>query len=224
MEKKDSKFVAFLRKNAAYFVLALCIIAIGLSVSISLIVKNNQPSIEVTNPDVTDTPTDNVIPDEPSGPVDSPVDSDTPVDKPVVEVITFIMPVENCTEIERYSDTMVWNSTLNRYSSHMATDFFASEGTAVLCVYDGVIKSVDNSILKGVTVTIEHKDGLTTVYNSLADADTVSVGQQVKAGDVIGHVSLSNRQESGSGAHLHFEVLEDGVSIDPIKYMSFEEK
>ncbi len=214
MEKKDSKVLTFLRKNASYFILALCIVAVGLSVSIMLITKNNKNSVNVSNPIISEKPTDTIIPD----------DSSDPVDKPVTEVIAFIMPVQNCERIERYSDTMVWNSTLNRYSAHMATDFFADEGTNVYCVYDGVVKSVESSLLQGVTVTVEHGNGLQTVYNSLEDGEFVTVGKQVKAGDVIGVVSQTNRQESAEGAHLHFEVLEDGQSIDPIKYMVFDEK
>jgi murein DD-endopeptidase MepM/ murein hydrolase activator NlpD len=73
-------------------------------------------------------------------------------------------------------------------------------------------------------VTIDHGNGLKTVYNSLADGDSVTEGQVVKAGDVIGQVSVTNRQEYKSGAHLHFEVLENGDSIDPIKYLNMDNK
>ena len=41
---------------------------------------------------------------------------------------------------------------------------------------------------------------------------------------MIGEVSVSNRTEYKDGAHLHFEVMEDGVLIDPIKYLAIEEK
>jgi murein DD-endopeptidase MepM/ murein hydrolase activator NlpD len=134
------------------------------------------------------------------------------------------MPVENPTSIGEYSESMVFNSTLGRFSAHMAIDFFADEGTDVLAVYDGKISKIENTLLKGTTITIEHGNGLYTVYNSLADGDSVSVGQKVKQGDVIGQVSLTNRQEYKSGAHLHFEVIENGENIDPSKYLAFEEK
>lgn len=192
----------------------MCIIAIGLSVSIMIIKKSNSPTIDVNNPIVSDTPTDDITPNEPSDPVDNPVE----------EVVNFIMPIENCLSVARYSDTMAWNGTLKRYSAHKATDFFAEDGTGVLCVYDGVVKSVENSILTGVTVTVDHGNGLTTVYNSLSDDIKVTEGQSVKSGEVLGYVSSTNRQESVGGAHLHFEVVENGQSIDPIKYMVFDEK
>ena len=134
------------------------------------------------------------------------------------------MPVENATEIAGYSESMVFNSTLGRFSAHTAIDFFAAEGTPVYAVEDGTVESVTNGILEGVTVIIDHGDGLKTVYNSLADPDEVSVGQKVARGDKIGEVSVTNRQEYKDGAHLHFEVTENGETIDPGKYLVFEEK
>ena len=46
----------------------------------------------------------------------------------------------------------------------------------------------------------------------------------MKKGDKIGEASVTNRQEYKSGAHLHFEVSEKGVSVDPAKYLTFDEK
>jgi murein DD-endopeptidase MepM/ murein hydrolase activator NlpD len=103
-------------------------------------------------------------------------------------------------------------------------DFFAPEGSNVYAVYDGVVESVTSTFLQGVSITIDHGNGLKTVYNSLADGDQVFVGQIVNQGDIIGEVSVTNRQEYKDGAHLHFEVLENNISIDPIKYLSINEK
>ncbi len=218
---KKSNAVSFVKRNAVYLVLALCVLALGVATTLVLINRSNgegqldnEPSInqpvDKPNEDVTDTP------------VDKPTDT-TPT-QPVVEPITFIMPVANASNVEHYSNTMVFNATLNRFTSHLGVDFYAQEGTDVLAVYGGTVKSVENTLLKGVTVTIDHGDGLMTVYNSLADGDCVSVGMTVKKGDVIGQVSTTNRQEYKSGAHLHFEVIENGELIDPAKYLVFEEK
>ncbi len=229
--KKTTSTLSFLKRNAVYFVLALCVLALGVATTIVLINRSNS-NVELNNPPSIDEPVQNPNDDSP---VQSPSDdlpNDTPVQnpnddnpsQPVIEPISFIMPVESSSSIQQYSATMVFNSTLNRFTAHTAIDFFAPEGTEVLAVYDGTVKSVENTLLKGVTVTIDHGDGLLTVYNSLADGDEVSVGMTVKKGDVIGQVSTTNRQEYKSGAHLHFEVIEDGQLIDPAKYLVFEEK
>ncbi len=236
--KKSTSVSTFLRRNAVYFVLALCVIALGIATTFVLIDRsktiseelNTPPTIEqetpVQKPDQTpnpDTPVQNPDTLNPDTPVQNPDESTQPT-QPVVEPISFIMPIANASSIQSYSDTMVFNSTLNRYTAHLAIDFFAPEGTEVLAVYGGTVKSVETTLLKGVTVTIDHGDGLITVYNSLADGDMVSVGMKVNKGDVIGEVSTTNRQEYKSGAHLHFEVIENGETINPEKYLAFEEK
>ena len=43
-------------------------------------------------------------------------------------------------------------------------------------------------------------------------------------GAEIGTVSTSNRQESKEGAHLHFQVVENGETINPAKYLAIAEK
>ena len=225
MKESNKPFITFLRRNAVYLVLALCIIAVGIATTFMLVerVRDNNSELNNELPDQPDLPTDNPSDNIPDEPVDNP-DQPAQPDVPVIETIIFEMPIQNATSILEYSDTMVFNSTLGRYSAHKAVDFFAPEGTEVLAVYKGTVKNIENSIIHGVTITIEHGNGLLTVYNSLLDADMVSVGMSVDKGQVIGQVSTSNRQEYKEGAHLHFQVIEDGNVIDPAKYLAFEEK
>lgn len=208
----------FLRRNAAYIVLALCVLAIGLSITLVMINRDmalkaeddSRNQAEITNP-------------EPETP--APVDDVPEVpDVPVVTVISFITPVERATAVEEYTETLSYNATLKRYEAHKAVDFFAEEGTPVYAAYDGVISDVETTLLTGTTVTVDHGNGLYTIYNSLADGDAVFVGQAVKQGAKIGEVSVSNRQEASEGAHLHFQVVENGSVINPDKYLAFDEK
>ena len=229
--KQTNSVRTFLRKNAVYMVLALCVLAIGLSIALVMLnstdgvieqaqVDDTQQVIDPTG-DGTQTVNDPV-----SDPTDIvPVDSiPTDEDKPVVKVISFIMPVANSTAIEDYTDTLAYNSTLKRFEAHKAMDFFAEEGSAVYAVYDGVISDIQTTLLTGTTVTVDHGNGLYSVYNSLSDGDSVFVGQAVSQGAKIGEVSVSNRQESADGAHLHFQVIENGAAINPAKYLSLDEK
>lgn len=221
MKNSNGKVFAFMRKNAVYLVLAFCILAIGLSITLMLLNENGAGnSVDAGNeaPPVS-TP---VEPEEPNDPVVNPGDSSGT--EPVVKPIEFVMPVANATSVNEYTDTMVWCSTLGRFQTHLAVDFFAAEGSKVYAVYDGTVTDVSTTLLEGTTVTVDHGNGLYSVYNSLADGDCVSVGQTVKQGDVIGEVSVTNRQEYKDGAHLHFEVVENGKIIDPAKYLAFDEK
>lgn len=208
----------FFKRNATYIILALCIIAIG--VSIALIMVGERESLSLNGETGEVQPADNF--NEPGE--DEPKEDGPQEDEPTVSVISFCMPVESYSAIEEYTETLAYNPTLKRYSAHKAIDFYGEEGVKVFCAFDGVVKSVENSLLSGVTVTVDHGDGLTTVYNSLLDAEDVWVGMQLKKGDVIGVISTSNRQEYKEGAHLHFEAYENGVSINPEKYLSIDNK
>lgn len=225
MKRTNSKFLSFMKRNAVYLVLSLCIIAVGVSITLMLLNNNVDQQLDA-EPDVPTViePIETIDPVVPSDPVIQEPEDQPTVIEPVDVPITFIMPVDSTTSIGAYSETMVFNSTLGRFSAHLAIDFFAPEGTEVFAVCDGTIESVETTLLKGTTVVIDHGNGLKTIYNSLADGESVSVGQSVKKGDVIGAVSTSNRQEAGSGAHLHFEVSENGELIDPAKYLEMSEK
>ena len=54
--------------------------------------------------------------------------------------------------------------------------------------------------------------------------ENLAEGQKVKKGDTIATVSDNNRQEYKDGAHLHFEVIENGKKIDPETYLLSAEK
>ena len=221
MKVKTSKALTFIRRNALYIVLALCIVAVGLSIALMTATETENFG------NIDDVPTVNNPSDDVNNPSDNPEDTNGDggsVEQPVDAPVEFISPVLNPTAIEEYSDQMVFNSTLNRYSAHKAIDFFAPEGSDVLAVFDGTVVSVENTLLTGTTIVIDHGNGLQTVYNSLEDVELVNVGQKVKKGDVIGAVSSSNKQEYKSGAHLHFEVLENGQAVDPVKYLNLDLK
>lgn len=207
----------FLKKNAVYFLIAFSVLAIGLSITFALIsggddgnvVMEEQKSVYVDDKKSSEK-TSEQQPEEKVDPVDS--------------KIVFELPLENFSAVNDYTETIAYNGTLNRYESHKAIDFFAEEGTKVLAVYDGTVESVTNDLLKGYTITIDHGNGLKSVYNSLFDGDTVYSGQKVKKGQIIGEVSTTNRQEYKDGAHLHFAVMENGIAVDPGNYLLMQDK
>ena len=196
------------------FIIASALLAVAVVLSVILSLTLNTSSVETPSTPSLETPPAN----------DEPVVETPPVpDEPVVKKVTFIMPVDG-TLFKGYSEVPVFNSTLNRYSAHQALDFSAEEGASVFAVYDGTVSAVTESLTKGVSVTIDHGNGLFTVYNSLESGVDITVGTSVKSGDIIGNVSISNRQEYKDGAHLHFETIENGVTINPEKYLVIDAK
>ncbi|MBQ2717095.1 MAG: M23 family metallopeptidase [Clostridia bacterium] len=145
--------------------------------------------------------------------------------KPTDAPIVFVNPVSGGYLLTEYTAaSVVYNQTLGIYTGHMGVDIAGEENAQVFAVYDGVIESIATSYLTGTTVTILHGDGLTTVYNSIETIDGLSEGQAVLKGEEIGVISTNNRQEYKDGAHLHFEVKENGKNIDPFKYLDIDGK
>ena len=117
------------------------------------------------------------------------------------------------------------NTTLNSYYEHTGVDFSAEAGTSVLAVDDGVVESIYQSdLLTGTEIVINHGDGVKTLYRFVTQTDTLKVGDTVKKGEVIATVAEACGNEYKDGAHLHFEVLKNEVSVDPAVYLTLEEK
>jgi murein DD-endopeptidase MepM/ murein hydrolase activator NlpD len=66
---------------------------------------------------------------------------------------------------------------------------------------------------------IDHGSGIVTKYSNLSTLDLISIGQNIKKGDVISGVGKTALCEIVEEPHLHFEVLKDGKHIDPKNYL-----
>ena len=94
---------------------------------------------------------------------------------------------------------------------HPAIDYGAPSGTPVLAASGGrVIKACYNGGY-GNYVLISHGSGFQTAYAHLRNFAT-KVGEYVKAGQKIGEVGSTGHS---TGPHLHFEVVINGVKVDP---------
>ena len=94
----------------------------------------------------------------------------------------------------------------------------------MMSIYDGTVTSVENDFLLGNVVTIEHGNGLVSVYASLDDSVKVSVGDVVKTGQVIGNAGSTASSESADGVHLDFSMLLNGEEVDPNNYLALQNK
>lgn len=99
---------------------------------------------------------------------------------------------------------------------HRGLDIANDTGTPVYATADGIVIFSDWYGGFGKKVTIYHSLGLwnsryTTVYAHL-DEIYVDKGNMIKRGDMIG--TMGNTGNS-TGPHLHYEVLVDGINVDP---------
>lgn len=107
--------------------------------------------------------------------------------------------------------------------SHDGIDIGGSIGDPVYAAQDGVIIYYGWLGGYGNTVMIDHgisEDGkkIVTLYgHGNKFIDTLSVGMNVKKGDLIMEKGSTG---NSTGPHVHFEVRENGVAVDPKKYLS----
>ena len=98
---------------------------------------------------------------------------------------------------------------------HDGVDLSASGGDPIHTAAGGVVILAGRWGGYGRTVVIDHGGGLSTLYAHQSSI-RVSVGDEVFAGDVVGYIGCSGYC---TGSHLHFEVRELGVPVDPMLYL-----
>lgn len=115
----------------------------------------------------------------------------------------------------RFTSTFGETGSLWSSGYHTGLDFAAPAGTAVVAAKSGVVTVEAASWAGPNYVSIEHGDGLSTAYAHM-QSSVVKTGDVVQAGQLIGTVgSLGN----STGPHLHFEVLLNGVQVDPMLFL-----
>ena len=123
------------------------------------------------------------------------------------------------TILKGYSEKAVYSETMGDWRSHCAIDFAAEKGTDVMACCDGVVTKVYKDKLWGKCVEIEHNGNIKSVYKNLHSKVNVKKGQNVKEGQVIAKVGETADVESRDAAHLHFELWQDNVTINPQSYI-----
>lgn len=99
---------------------------------------------------------------------------------------------------------------------HTGLDFQADSGTPVLAAAGGVVVTREYHPEYGNMVEIDHGNDLVTRY-AHASAVFVKRGDLIRRGQRIAAVGTTGRS---TGAHLHFEVLVQGIPQDPQKFLS----
>jgi len=117
--------------------------------------------------------------------------------------------------------TLAWpvvGGTITTYfsSAHLAIDIAAPAGTTVRAADAGVVTWAGwRNNGGGNVIQIDHGNGIQTVYNHLGSI-WVSAGQSVARGEGIGAVGCTG---NCTGPHVHFEVIVNGVIVNPLRYL-----
>jgi murein DD-endopeptidase MepM/ murein hydrolase activator NlpD len=98
---------------------------------------------------------------------------------------------------------------------HEGMDFMAEVGTDAHAAAGGVVAYSDFHPQYGNMIEIDHGNGMVTRYAHLSKR-LVKVGDVVLSGGIIGKVGSTGR---ATGPHLHFEVRQNGVPLNPVRFL-----
>lgn len=130
----------------------------------------------------------------------------------------FCLPVQ----MDKIVLSMLYGSRIHpitgKSQDHNGIDIAADKGTEVLASKGGVVVTSSFEGTYGNYVVLSHGDGRNTLYAHLSQRN-VSQGDTVDQGQVIGLVGSTGK---ATGAHLHFEVWEDGSRVDPLGVLDVE--
>ena len=224
--KGSGNFRSFVKEKGYYIALVLCVAAIGISGYVyyrnTKSPQKEQPSLSATLP-VGTAPVSgtkgrddavSVIASEPQTTQGTTAPTETKPQK-----LKTISPVDGQMVGAYAMEELSYNETTRDWRVHNGVDLAAPAGTDVLAAADGTVYTIYEDDSLGTTVVLQHDGGYMTKYGSLSEELSVSAGDQVKLGQVIGQVGNTALVETALGDHVHFAVSCDGKSVDPMEFL-----
>ena len=223
----------FMEGKGFYIVLFLCVAAIGISGYYlfqglsgpaggfgSEATVSGQAEIRQEDP----APNDQTEPavEETAEPQTDPAPADQPEEEVPEDAATstaYVWPVQGEVSRDFSLEVFAYDETMGDWRTHSGLDISAQVGAPVASCGKGTVVDVSLDPMLGQTVTVDHGTGMQSYYANLAEDVSVQVGDEVSAGTVLGTVGATAISESSSPSHLHFEMIEYDVSIDPLYYL-----
>jgi murein DD-endopeptidase MepM/ murein hydrolase activator NlpD len=114
-----------------------------------------------------------------------------------------------------YSDTHIWDTTLEQWRVNDSISIGAERGDAVRAAAAGVVTEVNRTSLFGQVVVIDHGNGWATTYRQLDPLVAVAAGDVVSRGQIIGNVGQPSIFAAALGHHVSFNVQRDSTTVNP---------
>ncbi len=102
---------------------------------------------------------------------------------------------------------------------HFAVDIAVDQDTPVKAIADGTVVFRGFTADTGYVIVIEHGQGFISIYKHNSSIFKEQ-GELVKSGEVIANAGSTGT--FSTGAHLHFELWNDGYPVNPTNYINFD--
>lgn len=127
----------------------------------------------------------------------------------------FALPLPVGLVTSRFGGNRIYNAGMWQ-SYHTGTDFRRATGEPVFATADGRVAEADYFDIRGNMVILDHGYGVFSHYAHLSEY-YVTPGSFVRQGEIIGAAGGTGRS---NGPHLHYEIVINGVSVDPIRWLA----
>jgi len=98
--------------------------------------------------------------------------------------------------------------------THLGVDLASLANSSVQAANNGRVIFAESLGIYGLTVVLDHGQGLASTYSHLSNID-VKIGQEVKKGEIIGSTGQTGL---AGGDHLHYGVMVSGLFVNPIEW------
>lgn len=137
----------------------------------------------------------------------------------VPEKIVFAYPAAGAATETFHIESLSYSKTMGDFRTHSGIDFASDQTEDVYACADGTVKEVFNDTFMGLSVCIDHGNGIESEYSSLSEC-FVNNGDAVTAGSVLGKSGDTASIEKAEGYHVHLEVKKNGVSVNPEEFFN----
>ena len=220
MKFYESKTAKFLAGKGFYFVLALCMVIIGVAA---------YSAMEAQSPEITDKGDSSIdynidssiytppAYDESEMTASDKNDESTKAieaENESSEEPYFIIPI-NGTVTKPFSDSaLLYSETFKDMRIHNGADITPNNATVVVSAYSGEVLKVEDSAVQGTVITVDHGNGIVLKYCGVKNV-TVQEGDIVSAEEILAEIDTV-LNECADPPHLHLELLIDGEYADPM--------
>lgn len=171
---------------------------------------------------------DTNIPDDTPPAEENPTPDDGKTDDTVKEdpVSVYLAPATGVVSKMHDDSLPVYSVTMNDFRVHQGIDIMTEKNADVLATARGTVSLVWTDPLMGECLSIDHGNGVVSIYKNLAadKAEGIVEGAKVTAGQKLGTVGESALIESAEEAHLHFEMTYNEAQVDPLTYFDEESR
>ncbi len=125
-----------------------------------------------------------------------------------------VWPIDGSVLLDYSMESTIFFPTLQQYQYNPAMILSGNVNDKVFFIARGKITNIETNEVTGCTVTQDIGDGYTAIYGQLKELN-FEVGEMVESGQIVGYVSEPTKYYSVEGSNVYFQLLKDGVPMDP---------